>query len=78
MKINDQQVEGLLEMLALTKDVETNCDHCLNHMAEFAESKLSGKTIQEGLRNIEEHLERCGDCREEFETLKNALEDESF
>ena len=73
MNITDEHVRALLDLLALTKDVETDCDHCFQHMAEFAEATLSGKTIPDGLRCIDEHLERCGECREEFESLKEAL-----
>ena len=73
MNITDEQVRALLNMLVLTKDVETDCNHCLKHMAEFAETTLSGKSIPDGLRCIDEHLERCGECREEFEALKAAL-----
>lgn len=73
MNITDEQVQALLGMLSLTREVETDCDHCLKHMAEFAETTLAGKSIPEGLRCIEEHLERCGECREEFEALKEAL-----
>ena len=73
MNIDDQQVQALLGMLALTKDVESDCDHCLQHMAEFAEAELSGKSISEALICIDEHLERCGECREEYAALKEAL-----
>lgn len=73
MNITNEQVQALLGMLALTKDDETDCDHCLHHMAEFAETTLSGKSIPDGLKCIDEHLKGCGECREEFEALKKAL-----
>ena len=60
-------------MLALTKSEEATCDECFQHMAEFAETSLAGKSIPDGLTCIEEHLQICGECREEFETLKKAL-----
>lgn len=78
MNINDQQIANLLELVALTKDVETDCDHCLKHMAEFAEAQLSGKPIHAGLIAIDEHLQRCADCRDEFQALRDALSGESF
>ena len=43
-------------------------------MAEFATVSLAGRTIPEGLRAIDEHLRVCGECREEFEALRAALQ----
>jgi hypothetical protein len=45
-------------------------------MAEFAEISLVGKSIPIGLKIIEDHLEICGECCEEFEALKLALSNE--
>ncbi|HSA65985.1 MAG TPA: hypothetical protein VLE25_14940 [Nitrospira sp.] len=39
----------------------------------FAEHKLANKELPEAMRLIEEHLERCDDCREEFVSLLAAL-----
>jgi len=75
MNISDEQIQAMLEMLALTKDVEVSCDDCLQQMAEFAETTLAGKSIPEGLKCIDEHLQRCRECREEFEALKAALDE---
>ena len=76
MIISDEQIQAMLKLLALTKDVEPSCDECLKELGEFAETTLAGKTIPEGLNYIDEHLERCVECREEFEALRAALEDE--
>lgn len=73
MNISEPQIRSLLEMLSLTGNEEADCGECLQHMAEFAETSLPGKPIPEGLRRIEEHLKLCGECREEFEALKDAL-----
>ena len=75
MKISDEQIQAMLKMLALTKEVEASCDDCQQQMAEFAEVTLAGKSIPEGLKLIDEHLQRCRDCREEFEALKAALKE---
>ena len=78
MKISEAQVQALLEMLTLTRDKEVSCDECLQSMAEFAETTLAGKTVTEGLQCIEEHLQLCGECREEFEALKSALDGDNI
>lgn len=76
MKLSNERMDALLNMLALTKDKEASCDDCLQHMAEFAETTLAGKSLPDGLKSIDEHLELCGECREEFEALKVALVEE--
>ena len=77
MNMSKEKVHSLLNMLALTRDKEATCDECLQHMAEFAETTLTGKSIPAGLQCIEQHLQICGECREEFEALKTALGDEN-
>ena len=77
MNLSENQIQALIEMLALTRDNEATCDDCLDSLAEFAETTLTGKSIPEGLKCIEEHLHLCGECREEFEALKLALAEES-
>lgn len=73
MTISDGQIQSLLEMLLQTKDEEASCEDCLEHMAEFAETTLAGMSVPESLQIIDDHLQFCGECREEFEALKLAL-----
>lgn len=53
--------------------VEIGCDDCLAELDIFAEHKLANKELPEAMRLVEEHLERCDDCHEEFESLLTAL-----
>ena len=71
--MSEEKFNELLRMLALTRDQEMTCDECFVQMAEFVEHKLAGKSIPESLKCIDEHLELCGECRDEFESLKAAL-----
>ena len=73
MSIDNQYVVALIDLLSRTKKEEADCGTCIQHLSEFAEVHLAGKSIREGLLNIEEHLSNCGECREEFEALKAAL-----
>ena len=75
MTLSREQLEALLKMISLTEDEELTCDECLRGMAEFAETELAGKSLPEGLRAVESHLELCGECREEYEALLQALKD---
>ena len=73
MTLTPDRLHALLTMLAHTRSHEVTCDDCFQELAEFAEHRLSGKSVPEGLRAIEQHLTQCGECREEFETLRQAL-----
>lgn len=75
MPLSNEQVEELLRQIGLTKDEEINCDECLLLVAEFAERRLAAGTVPEGLEAIEQHLALCGECREEYEMLQQALQD---
>ena len=73
MSLSKREVHGLLRLVGLTKDEEINCGECLSQVAEFAERRLSGRSIPEGLEAVEHHLAICSECQEEYEALQRAL-----
>ena len=74
MKLTKEEIERLMQMLGLTRDVELDCDRCLNLVAEFAEKKLAGKSYSAGAKLVEHHLAICSECREEFQALQVSLD----
>ena len=68
-----EQVGSLVKMLGLTRDREFNCSECLQHVSEFAECQLANKPVAEVLASVEQHLELCPECREEYEALMKIL-----
>ena len=73
MTLSKKEIDGLMQIIGLTRDEEINCEQCLTHVAEFAEHKLAGKSIPEGLEAVEHHLSLCPECHEEYEVLQQAL-----
>jgi len=73
MPLSKKEIEELIRIVGLTKDDEINCDQCLSFVAEFAEHKLAGKSVPEGLKAVEQHLSICVECRDEYEALEKAL-----
>ena len=63
----------LLREIAETREVEIGCDECFEQMDRFVEMKLSGLNTAQAMPLVQEHLEICGECREEFEALLLAL-----
>jgi hypothetical protein len=63
----------LLREIAETREVEIGCDECFEQVDRFVEMKLSGLNTAQAMPLVQEHLEICGECREEFEALLLAL-----
>jgi hypothetical protein len=56
-----------------TRPDEIGCDECFEQLDRFVEMTLAGKKAAEAMPLVQDHLERCHDCREEFEALLAAL-----
>jgi hypothetical protein len=64
----------LLQSVSRTRDQELTCDACLGELGGFAELTLKGRPVEEAYDLVQQHLQVCGECREEFELLLKALE----
>jgi hypothetical protein len=73
MSLSKQEIDGLLQLIGLTRDDEIDCERCLALVAEFAEQELAARSIPAGLDAVAHHLSICAECREEFEALLEAL-----
>jgi hypothetical protein len=65
---------GMAHQIATTRPDEIGCDECFEQMDEFVEIKLAGKDPAAAMPLVQDHLDRCGNCREEFEALLAALQ----
>lgn len=63
-------VKGVLS----TRPDELDCDECFIELDAFADMHLVGKRAEDALPLVQDHLNRCKDCREEFEALMLALQ----
>lgn len=75
MKLTKDLLKKLINAASKTRDDEIGCDECFEKLHEFAELKLKGKSPEQAMPLVEDHLKRCGDCKEEFEMLLESLED---
>ncbi|NBC16938.1 MAG: hypothetical protein GVY18_06425 [Bacteroidetes bacterium] len=69
MPLDPSTLSRLARALATTQPDEIACDECFARMDAFADLLLSGKPAEELLPKIHAHLQRCPDCKEEFESL---------
>ncbi|MEX0599716.1 MAG: hypothetical protein WD021_01430 [Rhodothermales bacterium] len=73
MKLTRTVIKAILEAVFATQPVEIGCDECFEQVHRFAEMELAGEDAASALPLVQSHLERCRDCREEFEMLLAAL-----
>jgi len=71
--LGPQQVRHLVRAIVTTRPDEIGCDECFEELDRFAEMTLAGKSAAEAMPLVQDHLERCDPCREEFEALLDAL-----
>lgn len=76
MKLTKELLKKMIRAIQMTKPDEIGCDECFDKLHRFAELELAGKSPEKARPLIIEHLERCGDCREEYEALLEALKAE--
>ena len=59
--------------IAMTETVEYDCADVYRLLDQFAEAVLRGGDTAPWMPLIHSHLERCPDCRAEFEALMRTL-----
>jgi predicted anti-sigma-YlaC factor YlaD len=73
MKLSSETIQKMMSSIRSTREEELDCDHCFDELDRFIELKLSGKNAAEAMPLVQEHLDRCPPCREEYEALLEAL-----
>jgi predicted anti-sigma-YlaC factor YlaD len=73
MALRPEQAKALIEMVMGTRDREMTCDECVADIAEFVEVQLTGKPLSVALQAVQEHLDGCHDCTDEYHVLRQAL-----
>jgi hypothetical protein len=63
----------LVREVERTQDVEYSCDDVHRLLDQFAEAVLRGKDAARLMPLVQQHIDLCPDCREEFEALMRIL-----
>lgn len=66
-------LKKMARAVATTRPDEIGCAECFEQMDRFVEISLADKNAAEAMPLVQDHLLRCGECREEFEALLSAL-----
>ena len=71
--LDSGELNKLVRAALETSEHELGCDECLDEVNHFVEMELAGLDAAAAMPLIQNHLQRCGDCREEFEALLVAV-----
>ena len=71
--LEPQALKEMARGIMTTRPDEIGCAECFEQMDRFVEMELAGKNAAQAMPLVRDHLDRCGNCREEFEALLAAL-----
>lgn len=74
MKLTGDLLKRLIRSVKNARPDEIGCDDCFDELHKFAELELAGKSPEEAFPLVQDHLDRCGECRQEYEGLLLAME----
>jgi hypothetical protein len=66
-------VVKLVRVVAETHETEIGCDECFERLDSYVETELSGVEARDAMPLVGDHLDKCADCRNEFEALITAI-----
>jgi len=67
------RMQKMLAMLSNTQDVELTCDEVFALLDQFTELAAQGEDVRQLMPLVQQHLDMCEDCREEYRVLENIL-----
>lgn len=73
-KSDIEMLKNMVYGILSTDDDEISCDECFEEIDRFVDLTLAGKNAAEMLPLVQSHLNRCRDCKEEFEALLSVVE----
>lgn len=75
MTLNKKQIQTLVGLIVATEPDKVSCDQCFGKIGEFAELALEGRELPEGMKVIQQHVEQCPCCKDEYLALVDALKE---
>ena len=67
-------LKRLLEKIAHTEDAEISCTECFDLLPECVDLEVAGRAMGQHWPRLQQHLEQCGVCRDEYETLRDLVQ----
>ena len=73
MTLDLNTLKRIVRQSITTREDEIGCRQCFEQVDRFVEMTLAGKNASEAMPLVQDHLDHCGDCHQEFEALLDAL-----
>ena len=73
MKLESATLKRMVHSVLTARPDEIGCGECFEQLDRFVEMTLAGKNAAEAMPLLQDHLDRCHDCREQFEALLAVL-----
>ena len=73
--VQPKQLKQLVRNIVTTRDKEIDCQGCFEQLDQFVEMALQGEEVSRDMPLVQNHLDRCGGCSEDYEALLAALQD---
>ncbi len=73
MALNKDMLKGMVRGILSTRPDEIACEECFAQIDLFVEKVLAGADAAAAMPLVQDHLNRCRDCHDEFEALLEAL-----
>ncbi len=73
MNLSSEDIQKMMHSVKMTRDHELDCGHCYDEIDQFIELELSNKNAAEIMPLVQDHLDRCVACREEYQALLEAI-----
>ena len=67
-------LKAMLRKIEQTQEIELTCGETYDLLDQCAEMVANGEDIATIMPLVQQHLEMCPDCREEFEALLRVLQ----
>ena len=68
-----EKIEMMVRSIIKTKETEIGCAECFSVLDQFLDLIVAGKDASQMMPLIQDHLDRCRDCHEEYEAILEAL-----
>ena len=72
-RLDPAMLQEMARGIMSTRPDEIGCEECFAEIDQFVELTLAGKNAAEAMPLVQDHLDRCHNCREEYQALLEAL-----
>lgn len=70
---SSEKMQKMMAMLSATRQEELTCDDVFALLDQFTELAAQGEDVSKLMPLVQQHLDMCADCREEYKVLESIL-----